>query len=191
MKRARQGAHVTYCQGAFPQPSSLFQTVQDEVSWEHKEVTVMGRRVMQPRMVAYMADDTSMQYTYSHTTLSPHAWTPGVAAIKETVEQIADHKFNSCLLNLYRTGSDHLSWHSDNEALYGDEPVIGSVSLGAARSFMLRRNSDHKDKRHFLVGAGDVLVMSGTTQQHWMHSVPKRARVAEARINLTFRNILP
>lgn len=65
--------------------SSLLQPLcgrQDQVPWEHKEITVMGRQVMQPRMVAYMADDTSMHYTYSHTTLTPHPWLPAVAAIK-------------------------------------------------------------------------------------------------------------
>lgn len=55
---------------------------QEAVPWEHKEITVMGRRVMQPRLVAYMADDVNLQYTYSHTTLTPHLWSPAVAAVK-------------------------------------------------------------------------------------------------------------
>ena len=41
------------------------------------------------------------------------------------LEEISGAKFNSCLLNLYRDGQDHMSWHSDNEKLYGDDPVIG------------------------------------------------------------------
>jgi hypothetical protein len=32
--------------------------------------------------------------------------------------------------------------------------------------------------------------MQGTTQQHWMHSVPRRQGVAGSRINLTFRTIV-
>lgn len=34
-----------------------------------------------------------------------------------------------------------------------------------------------------------MLVMGGTLQQHWMHSVPKRAGV-DARVSITFRQIL-
>ena len=57
---------------------------QEAVPWEHKEIQVMGRRVMQPRMVAYMADDISLKYTYSRTTLTPNTWMPSVAAVKAT-----------------------------------------------------------------------------------------------------------
>lgn len=42
------------------------------------------------------------------------------------VEELAGASFNSCLLNLYRDGGDHMGWHSDNEPLYGPEPVIGA-----------------------------------------------------------------
>ena len=66
----------------------------------------------------------------------------------------------------------------------------GSASFGAPRDFVLRRNSDHSDKMSFVLGGGDVLVMSGSIQDHWMHSVPKRAHVPGPRINLTFRQIV-
>ena len=34
------------------------------------------------------------------------------------------------------------------------------------------------------------LIMMGETQHHWKHSIPKRMKIKERRINLTFRNIL-
>lgn len=40
------------------------------------------------------------------------------------------------------------------------------------------------------LAAGDVLIMMGTTQQHWQHTVPKRKNVPGPRVNLTFRNIM-
>ena len=67
--------------------------------------------------------------------------------------------FNTCLLNQYRHGKDHMSWHSDNEALYGSQPVIGSVSFGEARDFVLRHNDDHSLKIIFPLGNGDMLTM--------------------------------
>ena len=47
--------------------------------------------------------------------------------------------------------------------------VAVSVSLGAPREFLLRGNGDSGDKYCFRLGAGDVLVMRGSTQLHWMH----------------------
>ena len=52
-----------------------------------------------------------------------------------------------------------MSWHSDNEALYGPQPVIGSVSFGEARDFVLRHNDDHSQKLTFPLGHGDMLTM--------------------------------
>ena len=41
----------------------------------------------------------------------------------------------------------------------------------------------------FLLGCGSLLLMRGTLQQHWVHSVPKRKGLEGGRINLTFRQI--
>jgi alkylated DNA repair dioxygenase AlkB len=41
-----------------------------------------------------------------------------VLQVKAAVEQLQPGTtYNSCLLNLYRDGSHHVSWHSDNEKL--------------------------------------------------------------------------
>jgi alkylated DNA repair dioxygenase AlkB len=39
------------------------------------------------------------------------------------------------LLNLYRDGKDSNGWHADNEKELGQNPVIASLSFGAARNF--------------------------------------------------------
>jgi alkylated DNA repair dioxygenase AlkB len=36
---------------------------------------------------------------------------------------------------------------------------------------------------------GSLLIMAGDTQRCWKHQLPKSKRVAEPRVNLTFRNI--
>ena len=136
--------------------SSLLLTAvrfQEEVPWQRQEITIMGRKVMQPRLVAYMADDPSMSYTYSHAQQTALPWSLTVARIKvqhtilleavdvpglthvagscaglqDKIEQLAGTSFNSCLLNLYESGQHHLGWHSDNERLYGPLPTIGNT----------------------------------------------------------------
>lgn len=52
------------------------------MEWQAREVTVMGRRVMQPRLVAYMADHSGLKYTYSGSCMVPLAWNDAVLKIK-------------------------------------------------------------------------------------------------------------
>ena len=84
-----------------------------------------------------------------------------------------------------------MSWHSDAEAAAygprGGDITIGSASFGTGREFILRRTADHADRVAYTLGAGDVLLMLGSTQAHWQHAVPARAGVEGARVNLTFR----
>ena len=88
-------------------------------------------------------------------------------------------------------GDDSLSWHDDFDAArYGEDPVIASVSFGAERIFRLRRKADHAEQYDFNLGAGAILVMAGTCQKTWQHCVPKRAKMATERINLTFRHVV-
>ena len=89
--------------------------------------------------------------------------------------------------------TDKLAYHSDyDEARYGPDPVIASVSFGAERDFILRRNADHDRKIVFALGAGAAMLMHGTCQKTWEHSVPARkAGFVNGRINLTFRYRTP
>mmetsp|Transcript_28943 Transcript_28943/g.81510 ORF Transcript_28943/g.81510 Transcript_28943/m.81510 type:complete len:271 (-) Transcript_28943:478-1290(-) len=187
------GALVVYCPGAIPLEdcAHLMESLQKDVKWASRKIKIMGKEVMQPRLVAYMANDTTQEYTYSGAKFMPDPWDPYVLKIKEEVEKhTGGDKFNSCLLNNYRNGSDYIGWHSDDESLYGKNATIGSVSFGAPRDFVMRRRADHSDKLVFKLGPGDILIMKGTTQTHWAHCIPKRTRLKEPRINLTFRQII-
>ncbi len=59
------------------------------------------------------------------------------------------------------------------------------VSLGEPRPFRLRPTGGGASVG-FELGAGDLLVMGGTCQRTWQHSVPK-ARHAGPRLSLSFR----
>jgi alkylated DNA repair dioxygenase AlkB len=79
--------------------------------------------------------------------------------------------------------------HADDEKELGSNPVIASLSLGDERMFKLH----HKQRKQTLtinLGHGDLLVMAGTLQHHWLHSVPKTKKLKAPRINLTFRKIV-
>lgn len=118
-------------------------------------------------------------------------WTKTLLQIKKSIEPIALTTFNSVLINYYRNGKDRVAWHSDDEKELGKNPVIASVSLGAERKFKLRHKKfkENQLKHEVLLANGSLLVMSGTTQHHWLHEVPRTAKPIGPRINLTFRVI--
>ena len=91
------------------------------------------------------------------------------------------------LLNLYRDGRDGMGWHADDEPELGRDPVIASVSLGATRRFCLRHRRRRNLRLDLPLPHGSLLCMSGATQHHWVHALPKTAPPVGERINLTFR----
>ncbi|KAF8072699.1 Endoglucanase [Scenedesmus sp. PABB004] len=169
----------------------MMAALQANLAWEQREVKIFGQLRAQPRLVYYMADPEHRSYTYSGLTLQAAPWSAEVLEVKAALEALTGVTFNTCLLNLYRTGNDSLGWHSDEETpRYGPEPSIGSVSFGETRDFVMRRTRDHAVQIKTALASGDVLVMAGTTQRHWQHYVPVRKRAHGARINLTFRREL-
>ena len=77
--------------------------------------------------------------------------------------------------------------HADDEPEMGE--VIGSLSLGATRTFRIKHNTT-RETRKFQVGNGTLIIMAGTMQQFWKHEIPKTKENVGERINLTFREII-
>ena len=48
-------------------------------------------------------------------------------------------EFNALAANLYRDGHDSIGWHSDDEKIFGQTPIIASLSFGNERVFELRK----------------------------------------------------
>ncbi|KAM0917726.1 hypothetical protein ACQ4PT_009180 [Festuca glaucescens] len=160
----------------------------------------------------YVADEGLTDLKYSGHQPRAHSWDefPVLKDILKAVhEALPGSYFNSLLLNRYKAGSDYVSWHADDEPLYGPTPEIASVTFGCEREFLLRKKPaktqaaagsgesvrkrlkiDAPQQHSFLLKHGSLLVMRGYTQHDWQHSVPKRAKAASTRINLTFRQVL-
>ncbi|WBA41319.1 alpha-ketoglutarate-dependent dioxygenase AlkB family protein [Hymenobacter canadensis] len=171
---------------------ALLRELTDTIAWRHEPIKLFGKEVLQPRLTAWHGDPTA-RYRYSGLALEPQPWTPALRHLRQQLEAASGARFNSVLLNLYRSGQDSMGWHADNEPELGPAPVIASLSLGSTRRFRLRpRNlarTPHAPVSLDLPG-GSLLLMRGATQQHWLHAVPKTARFAGPRLNLTFRQIV-
>jgi alkylated DNA repair dioxygenase AlkB len=166
---------------------SLLQTLIDDSAWRQEEITVYGKPYLQPRLSAWYGD---LAYSYSGIRLEPLPWTPTLLNIKRQVEALVEHEFNSVLLNYYRDQNDGMGMHSDDERELGPQPAIASLSLGEARSLLLKHKS-RKDLKtvKLALAAGSLLLMQGETQQYWRHGINKQRQPCGPRVNLTFRSI--
>ena len=95
-------------------------------------------------------------------------------------------RFNSVWVNYYRGGQDSVAWHSDRIGIDPANAVVAIVSLGGPRRFLLRGRASGGRSRSFTLASGDLLVMGGSCQQDWEHSIPKVAS-APPRMSVTFR----
>jgi len=165
---------------------SYFGSITEKSPWRQDPIKIFGKLILQPRLTAWVGDEGA-RYRYSGLNLQPAPWSAELGSIKVRLESGTGFKFNSALLNLYRDGRDSMGWHRDNEPELGPNPVIASVSLGATRLFKLRHYQDKALKLDIPLENGSVLIMQGSTQHFWEHSIPKTSRPVGPRLNITFR----
>lgn len=168
----------------------LFDALMAQVAWETHRIRMFGRMVDSPRLSCWIGDPGA-SYVYSRVRFEPRPWPAALAALRPRIDAAAGVAMNSVLANLYRDGRDAMGWHSDDEPELGPRPVIASLSLGGTRRFAFRHRHDPARKATIELPHGSLLLMAGDTQAEWKHALPRTGKPVPARINLTFRRILP
>lgn len=166
----------------------LFADFYRTLAWQEESILIFGKWCKVPRLMCWYGDPEAV-YRYSGVAHQPLSWTSALWSVKVQIETFSRCAFNSVLANLYRDGRDSMGYHADNEKELGIDPVIASLSLGDSRLFRLH----HKKRRENLdivLEHGDLLIMAGALQHHWVHALPKTRQAKNSRINLTFRRIL-
>ncbi|KAL2444678.1 hypothetical protein ABEF94_016947 [Exophiala dermatitidis] len=162
-----------------------------------------------PSTTIVEASDPSKPVPRSKYKCTPRPIPECLDLLRRITEAATNTSYNFCLVNYYASGSDSISYHSDDEYFLGKDPAIASFTLGARRDFLMRHKPDKqkqiddddgdKDGKHTLpqdlklsLGSGDMVLMRGPTQANWMHSIPKRkgAEADRGRINITFRRAM-
>lgn len=184
----KNGAYV-YLSDFFTKQEAdmLFEEFAENIAWKQEEMNMYGKVIKFPRLTSWYGD-SDKPYSFSGITLQPNPWTKELLEIKKRIEPLSDVVFNSVLLNLYRDGSDSISWHTDAEKELGKNPIIVSVNFGAERTFQLR-HMETKERIDLPLTHGSLLIMKGELQHYWQHQIPKTKTVKTPRINLTFRVI--
>ncbi|KAG9259280.1 GRF zinc finger domain-containing protein [Emericellopsis atlantica] len=113
---------------------------------------------------------------------------------------------NSAFVNCYNGPQESVGWHCDQLTYLGPRAVIGSVSLGVAREFRVRRvlpkddgdkgpdNGDAEGQVSIHLPHNSLLVMHAEMQEEWKHSVSPALSIdphpvsGNKRINITYRD---
>ena len=116
---------------------------------------------------------------------------------------------NAAFVNCYKGGAESVGYHSDQLTYLGPRAVIGSISLGVAREFRVRKivarddeaNRESKDSRADAEGQiaihlphNSLLVMHAEMQEEWKHSIAPAQAIdphpvaGNKRINITYRH---
>lgn len=163
-------AWLDYCPMWLSGDETLFSVLVERAEWSQPVVRMYEREVKTPRLVAGI--DPSV-----------HPLMP------ELIESLTDRYgvgLDQVSAGWYRDGNDSVAYHGDRIARERPRSIVATVSLGAARRFLIRPKGGGQAKS-FSLGHGDLVVMGGSCQRTWEHTIPKVAS-AEPRIALMFRH---
>jgi alkylated DNA repair dioxygenase AlkB len=152
----------------------LLERLATAVPWQQHDRQIFEQTFREPRLTA--------QYK-NLTDVSDEALLDVVRALSKHYSIVYD----SLWLNLYRDGNDSTAWHRDRFSCRRPECIVPVLTLGATRRFLIKPRTGGRSIA-FKPGSGDLIVMGGRSQEDWVHSVPKDAKVAGPRISINFQS---
>jgi alkylated DNA repair dioxygenase AlkB len=171
-RQLAEGAWVDHQAGWCRGSDGLFARLLEQTPWRGRSVHMYDRVVVEPRLTyRWTLDD------------GPPSDLQEMAAVLSDRYRV---RFTQIGVNLYRGGADSVAWHGDRVARELPEATVALVSLGAVRPFRLRPTGGGVSVL-YRPGPGDLLVMGGSCQRTWQHSVPKCSGVGP-RISVQFRH---
>jgi alkylated DNA repair dioxygenase AlkB len=180
-----RGAWIDHLPGWVTDPDALFEALLHGAPWRTRVVTMYGSLLPEPRLVSGFDGPTDPRL--------PSVVPRMAAALGVRYER----DFDRVHAALYRDGRDSVAWHGDRVPRELHEPIVAIVSLGSPRRFLVRPargRSPAPDWTQeggasiaFTPHAGDLLVLGGTIQRTWQHSVPK-CKHTGPRISLMLRH---
>ena len=170
-----QSAWVDHLPGWLRGADEVFADLLASAPWEETEQELYGQVVATPRLIARWSSRPGEV-----------PLPPVLEEIRSTLSAHYGREFDSVSANLYRDGRDSVAWHGDRIARTVADPLVAIVSLGHPRRFLLRPRGG-STRLGLVPRHGDLLVMGGTCQRRWQHTVPKVA-AAGPRISVTLRH---
>ncbi len=161
-----------------------------DLDWQQNQIRMFNRWIPLPRLEIMFGDSAEYRYLYSGSVeVEARSWdeAPFLRELRDRLESFTGYKYQVAFGNQYRSGRDHMGYHSDDEPSLGVRPAIASVSLGATRVFKLRSRLGKAKPVSYELTHGSLVVMEPGCQEAYQHAVMRTARDVGVRVNWTFR----
>ncbi|MEV4439948.1 alpha-ketoglutarate-dependent dioxygenase AlkB [Streptomyces sp. NPDC049577] len=173
------GAWIDLLPGWLTGSDLLFEALARTVPWRAERRHMYDDVVAVPRLLAHYGEDDD----------PPH---PLLAAARDALSAHyageLGEPFRTLGLCYYRDGRDSVAWHGDRIGRGAEEnTMVAILSLGQPRPLLLRPRGGGAARLRRSLGHGDLLVMGGTCQRTWDHSIPKTTKPVGPRISVQFR----
>ncbi|KAJ4359811.1 uncharacterized protein N0V89_000367 [Didymosphaeria variabile] len=185
----------------------IFTQVYNEVRWQK----MLHQQGEVPRLLCaqgeFSADGSMPIYRHpADQTLPLLHFSPKVQLIRKRAEKLVGHPLNHVLIQLYRSGTDYISEHSDKTLDIARGSSIVNVSFGAQRTMRLRAKKSEKaddsqrETQRVAMPHNSMFVFGLKSNAKWLHGIMADKRIASERseaenayegmrISLTFRHI--
>jgi alkylated DNA repair dioxygenase AlkB len=170
---------VDVVRGFLPRADEVHDALRETTSWDQGRVFRYERWIDEPRLSSWATGG---------------ARHPALAEAQAWIERRYRVRFDGVALALYRDEHDGVTFHRDRELRWLEDTVIGVLSMGAARPWLMRPLTDRRHDHDDLTGvidlapaSGDLLVMGGRCQAAWLHAVPQLRARTRTRISAQWR----
>jgi alkylated DNA repair dioxygenase AlkB len=177
------GAWVDVRPGWLAGSGAVFGRLAESVPWRAEKRHMYDRVVDVPRLLCFYGEGAP---------LPDPVLTRALRALNAHYRVELGEPFRTAGLCLYRDGRDSVAWHGDTTGRgRREDTMVAILSLGTPRALLLRPRgggpSTRGTARRYELGHGDLLVMGGSCQRTWEHSVPKASQAVGPRISVQFR----
>jgi nicotinamidase-related amidase/alkylated DNA repair dioxygenase AlkB len=197
-----------------PLAELIFQQLYNEVRWQK----MLHQQGEVPRLVCCQGEfsEDGSKPVYRHPTdqsLPLLHFSSKVQWIRRAAEKLVGHPLNHVLIQLYRSGNDYISEHSDKTLDIAKGSSIVNVSFGAQRTMRLRTKRDSRTKptggdqdtqretQRIAMPHNSMFVLGLKSNEKWLHGIMADKRIkaersepetaySGVRISLTFRHIV-
>ena len=173
-----RGAWVDVLRNWLPDADDVFTALVADVPWRAERRQMYDRVVAVPRLV----------HTYGLGEALPHP------VLEQARDRLSEHylpelgePFVTAGCCYYRDGRDSVAWHGDTIGRGRTrDTMVAIVSVGDPRRLCLRPRGGGGDSVSVEMGHGDLVVMGGSCQRTWEHSIPKVSH-AGPRLSVQYR----
>jgi len=182
--------------------NNWLQYVQELPLIKYPKGKIFGKEITFHRSIGFFSD-TSRGYKFSGQIIKTGNFTPKLKDLINSINKQYNTDFNGILINIYYTGEDYISAHSDDEKELDASNQVIAISLGQSRTFRIRPKKTLEEPINSTIECnkkmknqvydictehGQLLIMGGNFQKEFTHEIPIEKNKNNIRASLTFRH---